>query len=95
MTEPFVRFRLYVAGDAPYSQRAVANLHAFCRTHLPERHAVEIVDLLSQPERALTDMVLLTPTLSIVEPPPLRSIIGDLSDTSVLEHLLLPNRGGQ
>ena len=40
-------------------------------------------------------MILLTPTLAIVEPPPLRSIIGDLSDTSVLEHMLLPNRGGQ
>ena len=56
---------------------------------------MEIVDLMSQPERALADMILLTPTLAIVEPPPLRSIIGDLSDTSVLEHMLLPDRGGR
>ena len=95
MAEPVFRFRLYVAGDAPHSRRAIANLEAFCRTHLPEWHEVEIVDLSTQPKRALADMILLTPTLAIVAPPPARSIVGDLSDVSVLENILRAKRGGR
>lgn len=84
MTRPVIRFRLYVAGDAPHSQRAMANLHSFCKAHCPDRHEIEIVDLFVEPERALVDMVLLTPTLTIVAPPPLRSIVGDLGEPAVL-----------
>ena len=88
MTSPVVRFRLYIAGDAPHSQRATANLHSFCEAYLPERYEIEIVDLFVEPERALADMVLLTPTLAIVAPPPLRSIVGDLGETAALLHAL-------
>ncbi len=88
MNSPVVRFRLYIAGDAPHSQRATANLYSFCEAHFPERYEIEIIDLFVEPERALADMVLLTPTLAIVAPPPLRSIVGDLGETSVLLHTL-------
>lgn len=88
MTSPVVRFRLYIAGDAPHSQRATANLYSFCEAYFPERYEIEIVDLLVDPERAFADMVLLTPTLAIVAPPPLRSIVGDLGETTVLLHTL-------
>lgn len=88
MNSPVVRFRLYIAGDAPHSQRATANLYSFCEAHFPERYDIEIIDLYVEPERALADMILLTPTLAIVAPPPLRSIVGDLGETSVLLHAL-------
>ena len=39
-------FRLYVAGDAPNSTQAIANLRALCSEHLPERYEIEIVDVL-------------------------------------------------
>jgi circadian clock protein KaiB len=39
------------------------------------------VDVTREPERALEDKVLLTPTLIKVAPAPARKIIGNLSDT--------------
>jgi circadian clock protein KaiB len=86
------KFRLYVAGDAPNSIQAVANLNALCREHLPERHEIEIVDVLSEPQRALTDGVFLTPTLVKLSPAPIRKIVGNLSDPKpVLLTLGLPD----
>lgn len=79
-----VHFRLYVAGNAPHSQKAALNLRTFCSTYLADRHQVEIVDLLTDPRRALTDKVLLTPTLAVTFRGTTRRIAGDLSDTSVL-----------
>lgn len=73
------KFRLYVAGDGPHSIEAIANLHALCREHLPERHEIDVVDVLSEPQRALTDGVMLTPLLVKLSPPPVRKIMGTLS----------------
>jgi KaiB domain len=58
---PHFKFRLYIAGDGPHSVQAVANLNALCCEHLAERHEIEIVDVLHEPQRALDDKVMLTP----------------------------------
>ena len=58
-----IKFRLYVAGDAQNSTQAVANLRAFCRSHLPDLHDIEIVDVFREPKRALADGIFMTPTL--------------------------------
>jgi len=78
------KFRLYVAGDAQNSARALANLTALCRTHLPDRHEIEVVDVLREPKRALADDILMTPTLIKLEPPPVRRIVGTLSQTQTV-----------
>ena len=44
------------------------------------RAALEIVDVLENPGAAETDKILATPTLVKQLPPPLRRVIGDLSD---------------
>jgi circadian clock protein KaiB len=86
------KFRLYVTGDSPNSCQAISNLRALCREHLPERHEIEIVDVLTDPKRALADGVLLTPTLVKLSPTPIRKIIGNLSQTqTVLVALALPD----
>lgn len=77
-------FRLYVAGNAPNSQKAVLNLRAFCNSFLPDRYEIEIVDLFADPQRALADKVLLTPTLAFTFDGATRRIVGDLSDMSIL-----------
>jgi circadian clock protein KaiB len=85
------KFRLYVAGEGPHSVQAIANLHLLCREHLPERHEIEIVDVLRQPQRALEDKVMLTPLLVKLLPAPARKIIGSLSQReSLLQALGLP-----
>jgi len=78
------KFRLYVAGDAPNSTQAIANLAAFCRGHLADRYEIEIVDVFRQPERALAESIFMTPTLVALTPPPVRKIVGTLSQTQIL-----------
>jgi circadian clock protein KaiB len=74
--------RLYVAGNAPNSRRAIANVTAICAKHFEAAHEMEIVDLLEQPERALADGIVVTPTLLKVLPLPVQRMIGDLSDVN-------------
>ena len=74
--------RLYVAGNAPNSLRAIANANAICDAHFPSGHELEIVDLLEDPQRALADGIVVTPTLLKLSPLPAQRVIGNLSDTN-------------
>jgi circadian clock protein KaiB len=75
------KFLLYVAGGAQSSAQAIANLNVLCRTHLPDRHEIEVVDVFLDPKRALADGILMTPTLIKFAPSPLQRIVGTLSQT--------------
>jgi circadian clock protein KaiB len=81
---PRFKFRLYVAGTTQNSTRASANLTAFCNAHLPERHEIEIVDVLQQPRRAMADSIFMTPTLIKIAPTPDRRMVGTLSQPQLL-----------
>jgi circadian clock protein KaiB len=82
------KFRLYITGNAPNSVQALTNLTEWCRCQLPNRHHLEVIDLLAHPTRALTDKVFMTPTLVKLSPKPEFRIVGALSDLSLhLEHL--------
>jgi circadian clock protein KaiB len=74
------KFLLYVAGDQPNSAQALANITAFCRMHLADRHELEVVNVFREPKRALADGVFMTPTLVKVSPAPSRTVVGTLSD---------------
>jgi circadian clock protein KaiB len=85
---PKYKFRLYVAGDALNSARARANLAEICRTHLPDRHEIEIVDVFVEPKRALADSIFMTPTLIKLAPAPVQRIVGTLSNAQPVLHAL-------
>ena len=87
------RFRLFVAGDASNSMLAIANLNAFCREHLPQRHHIELVDVFERPDLALANRVLMTPTLVKLAPAPQARIVGTLSGGNLLLQSLLPQDG--
>ena len=72
--------RLYIAGHTPKSVTALANLRKFCEERMAGRYQLEIVDLLEHPERAKADQIVAIPTLVRQLPPPLKRIIGDLSN---------------
>ena len=73
--------RLYVAGQSPKSVAAFANLKKLCEEHLPGKYAIEVIDLLEQPQLAAGDQIVAIPTLVRKLPQPLRKIVGDLSNT--------------
>ena len=79
--EELWELRLYVAGQTPKSLAAFANLKKICEDHLKGRYRIEVLDLVEQPQLSKGDQILAIPTLVRRLPPPVRKIIGDLSDT--------------
>ena len=86
--------KLYVAGQTHKSLAAFANLKKICQEHLDGKYRIEVVDLLENPRLARNDQIVAIPTLVRQLPPPIRKIIGDLSNTErVLVGLNLISRG--
>jgi circadian clock protein KaiB len=72
--------KLYVTGQSPRTEKAVANLRRICEEDLHGRYELQIIDVLENPQLAEDAKILATPTLIKRLPPPLRRVIGDLSD---------------
>jgi circadian clock protein KaiB len=84
VSPPLYDLRLYLAGHSPRSVRAVENLRRACEEYLAGRYRIELVDLLENPQLARGDEIIAVPTLVRKLPEPVRTIIGDLSDTEKL-----------
>lgn len=72
--------KLYVAGNTPNSVRALKTLNQILEQEFQGVYALKVIDVLKNPQLAEEDKILATPTLSKILPPPVRKIIGDLSD---------------
>jgi circadian clock protein KaiB len=72
---------LYVAGETPKSVAALSNLKKICNVHLDGSYRIRVIDLLKNPKLARDHQILALPTLVRQLPPPIRKIIGDLSNT--------------
>jgi circadian clock protein KaiB len=79
--DDFYRLRLYIAGQTPNSIAAITNLKKICEDKLEGRYHVEVIDLLEKPQLARGDQIIAIPTLVRRLPPPVKSIIGNLSKT--------------
>lgn len=85
---------LYVAGTTPKSLEAFANLKKICDEYLKGQYSIEVVDLIKNPKLAKGDQIVAIPTLVRKLPPPLKKIIGDLSNKEkVLVGLNIINKG--
>ncbi|XHH09966.1 MAG: circadian clock protein KaiB [Candidatus Bathyarchaeia archaeon] len=88
------KLRLYVAGQTEKSLIAFENLKKIAEEHLKGRYEIEVIDLSKNPQLAKGDQILATPTLVRKLPPPIRKIIGDLSnEAKVLVGLDLQPKG--
>ena len=75
------QLRLYVTGQTSKSLTAFANLKTFCESHLKGRYRITVIDLMERPHLAKGDQILAIPTVVRRLPKPVRTIIGNLSDT--------------
>ena len=86
--------KLYVTGQTSRAEVAIRNLRRLCEEELEGRYELVIIDVLEHPQLAEDERILATPTLIKQLPPPLRRVIGDLSDREkVLLGLDLQPRG--
>lgn len=78
---PRYALRLYVVGMTPKSTRAVINIKAICEAYLRGRYELEVVDVYQHPMLAQGEQILAVPALVKKLPLPLRTLVGDLSNT--------------
>lgn len=78
--EPRGLLRLYVTDHTPLSQRAVGNLRDLQRNELAGQYALEVIDILTDPQAAEDAAIVATPTVIRLRPLPRRRLVGDLSD---------------
>lgn len=78
---PAFVLKLYVTGSTPRANLAIANLRRICEQELKGDYELQIIDVLEHPQLAEDERILATPTLIKQLPPPLRRVIGDLSDS--------------
>jgi circadian clock protein KaiB len=76
--------RLYVAGQTPKSVIAITNIKKVCEENLKGLYVLNVIDLYQQPQLADGEQIIAVPTLIKKLPPPLRRIIGDMSNTERL-----------
>jgi len=76
--------KLYTAGKSVKSVTALANLKKYCEKHLTDNYAIEVIDLLIQPQLAALDQIFAIPTLIRKMSIPIRHIIGDLSNEEMV-----------
>src|SRR5579883_2437731 len=74
------KLRLYIAGMSVAAREALHNLEAICDEHLDGKYKIEVIDLLDRPQLARGDQIIAVPTLVRRLPPPMKKIIGDLSN---------------
>lgn len=73
-------FLLFVCGKSPTSQSAEMNARRLGETALNGVYKLTVIDILSAPDLAESISILATPTLIKQAPPPMRRVVGDLSD---------------
>ena len=72
--------RLFVAGNGPNSNLALANLRQICQEHLKGGCTIETIDVVKNFAAAVKDNILITPALILVSPLPRVVVLGNLSD---------------
>jgi circadian clock protein KaiB len=72
--------RLFTSGTTPRSTKALRNLREICDANLKGKYDLEVIDIYQEPGRATESDIIAAPTLIKEEPPPVKRIVGDLSD---------------
>lgn len=80
--KPYYVFNLYISGMNEHSLSAVKNLKKICDKYLSGQHEIKVIDLLTNPAKASENQIVAIPTLVKELPLPVRTVIGDLSNTN-------------
>jgi circadian clock protein KaiB len=72
--------KLFVTGQTPRAELAIENLRRICEEEFQNEYELIVIDISQRPQLAEDDKILATPTVIKELPPPIRRIIGDLSD---------------
>ncbi|MFP4129915.1 MAG: circadian clock KaiB family protein [Halorhodospira sp.] len=74
--------RLYIAGRTPAADRAIRNLEQLLEDAYGDEvgYDLQVIDILERPQLAEDERILATPVVIKELPPPVRRVVGDLSE---------------
>lgn len=79
---------LYITGNSLRSEMAVKSLNKLFESTVQTDYELQVIDVLESPEMAESEKVLATPTLIKRTPPPVRRLIGDMSNIEKVKYYL-------
>ena len=74
------QLKLFINRKESTSTKALNNLKRFCEEHLFNKYEIDIIDIYEEPSIATKYQITETPTLIKEAPPPIRTLISDLTD---------------
>ena len=81
ITEARLVLQLYVSGMSPKSMEAIENIKRLCDEHLRDAFELEIIDIYKNPEAAMAQHIVFSPSLIKKFPEPKKILIGTLADS--------------
>ncbi|MCG8363913.1 MAG: circadian clock KaiB family protein [Pseudanabaenales cyanobacterium] len=81
--------RLFVSGHSAATERILQNLHQILEQFLHQPYTLKVIDVYKHPDQAEISQISATPTLVKVWPKPVRRIVGDLDDASMILRVLV------
>jgi circadian clock protein KaiB len=76
--------KLFIAGRTPRTEHAITNIRQICEAELAGVYELAVIDVLERPQLAEDEKIIATPTLVKELPPPLRRVVGDLSNRELV-----------
>jgi circadian clock protein KaiB len=84
--------RLFVSGHSTATEQTLKSLHQLLENSLRHPYTLKVIDIFKHPDQAEANQISATPTLLRVWPPPVRRIVGDLTNPErVLRILAAPD----
>lgn len=74
------KFKLYIVEATPASRALVDRMKTVLDGALKDNYTLEIVNILKNPEIAVKEKILASPTLVMELPPPPQRIVGNIKD---------------
>ena len=72
--------KIYVSDLSPYVQASVDKLKKYLDENCPQQYVIEIIDIMENPHLASEDNIYVTPTIVKKLPPPVKKMIGSISN---------------
>jgi circadian clock protein KaiB len=88
-TDEKIMLKLYIIKQTPAATETILKLKSFLDSKFRNTYSLDVIDILSSPEKAIQDKVMASPTLIKVKPFPSKRIVGNIHYSRLLSEFNL------
>ena len=83
------KLHLFISSDNSGAERTLNNIHQLLEAELTHPYSLKVIDVAKNPEQAVLQRVITTPTLIRISPQPIKRIVGQLDDIPRILSIIL------